>query len=121
MFRLIKQVFIALLSFSGFLASIVNNPGHTKFLSWNNQQCMIQLTLINLHPNEYSEWLCYYTFAVNLDRYMGSCNTLNDLFNRVCLPSKSDDLNLSPFNMITEINESKILTRHKSCKCKCKM
>ena len=52
---------------------------------------------------------------------MGSCNTLNDLFNRVCLPSKSDDLNLSPFNMITEINESKILARHKSCKCKCKM
>ena len=50
---------------------------------------------------------------------MGSCNTLNDLFNRVCLPSKSDDLNLSSFNMITEINESKILTRHKSCKCKC--
>ena len=55
MFRLIKQVFIALLSVSGFLASIVNNPGHTKCLSLTNQQCMIQLTLINLHPNEYIE------------------------------------------------------------------
>ena len=114
-------MFIALLSFSGFLASIVNTPGHTKCLSWNNQQCMTQLTLINLHPNEYIEWLRYYTFAVNLDRYMGSCNTLNDLFNRVCVPNKTDDLNLSSFNMIAGINESKILTRHKSYKCKCKI
>ena len=52
---------------------------------------------------------------------MGSCNTLNGLFNRVCVPNKTDDLNLSSFNMITEINESKILTRHKSCKSKCKI
>ena len=25
---------------------------HTKFISLNNQQCMIQNTLINLDPNE---------------------------------------------------------------------
>ena len=33
---------------------------------------------------------------------------------------KIDDLNLSVFNMITVINESKTLTKHISCKCKCK-
>ena len=31
------------------------------------------------------------------------------------------DLNLSMFNMITGINESKNLTKHVSCKCKCKL
>ena len=51
---------------------------------------------------------------------MGSCNTLNDLSNKVCGPSKTEDLNLRVFNMITGINESKILTKHVSCKCKCK-
>ena len=30
------------------------------------------------------------------------------------------DLNLSVFNMITGINESKTLTKHISCECKCK-
>ena len=42
---------------------------------------MIQITLINLYPNEYIQGLRSYPFAVNLDRCVGSCNTLNDLSN----------------------------------------
>ena len=38
----------------------------------------------------------------------------------MCVPNKTDDLNLSVFNMITGIIESKTLTKHISCKCKCK-
>ena len=51
---------------------------------------------------------------------MGICNTLNDISNRACVSNKTEDLNLSVFNMITGINELKILTRHISCECKCK-
>ena len=47
-----------------------------------------QPTLINLHPNEYSQGLCYYPFAVNLNRLVGSCNTLNGLSNRVVFQTK---------------------------------
>ena len=56
--------------------------------------------------------LHYYPFAVNLDRWVGSCNTLNDLSNKVCVPTKTEDLNLSVFNKITGINESEILAKH---------
>ena len=49
---------------------------------------------------------------------MGSCNTLNDLSNRICIPSKTEDLNLSVFNIIIGINESKILRKHISCERK---
>ena len=31
------------------------------------KQCMIQPTVINLHPNEYNEEFHYYLFAVKLD------------------------------------------------------
>ena len=34
--------------------------------------------------------------------------------NKVRVPDKTEDLNLSVFNMIIEINESKTLTKHKS-------
>ena len=44
---------------------------------------------------------------------------LLDLSNKVCVPNKTDGLNISVFNMITGINESKILTKHISCECKC--
>ena len=43
-------------------------------------------------------------FAVKLDRCVGSCKTLNDLFNKVCVPNKTENLNLSMFSMVTGIN-----------------
>ena len=73
-----------------------------------------------LHPNEYSQKFHDYPFAVKLDRCVGSCSTLNDLSNKVCVPNKTEDLNLSVFNMITGINESETLAKHISWKCKCK-
>ena len=36
----------------------------------------------------------------------GSCNTFDNLPNRVCVPNKTEDLNLHVFNMITEITDS---------------
>ena len=55
---------------------------------------------------------------VKLDSCIGSCNTLNNLSNKVCVPNKTEDLHLSLFNMITEVNESKTLTEHIACECK---
>ena len=64
----------------------------------------MQPTLIDLHPNEYSQELHYYLFAPKLDRCVGSCNSLNGLCNEICVPNKTEDVNLSMFNMITGIN-----------------
>ena len=114
MFKLIKKIFI------GLLIRIVNATNHTECLSLNNQRCEIQPTFINLHPNEYSQEFHYYPFIVELDKYVGSCNTFNDLSNKVYVPNKTEDLNLSAFSMITGINESKTLTKQISCECKCK-
>ena len=93
--------------FIGLLTGIVNASNNTKCVSLSNQKCMTQPTLINLHPNEYSQELHYYPFAIKLDRCVGSCNTLNDLSNKVCILNKTEDLNLSVFNMINRINELK--------------
>ena len=114
MFMLIKKMLI------GSVTGLTNGSNHTKCVSLSNQNCMTQPTLINLHCNEYNQELHYYQFAVKLDRCVGSCNTLNDLSNKVYVPNKTEDLNLSLFSMITGINEKKTLTKHIPCKCKCK-
>ena len=62
---------------------------------------MIQPTLTYLHPNEYNQEFHYYTFALKFDRCVGSCNTLNDLSNKVCVPNEIENLNMHVFNMIT--------------------
>ena len=78
----------------------------------------IQPNLINLHPNEYSQEFYCFQFAVKLDiRCVGSCNTLNDLPNKVrrtklFFPNKTEDLNLTVFNIIAGVNETITLKKH---------
>ena len=108
------QMFIVLLT------SLVNASNHTKCVSLSNEKCEIQRTLINLYPNGYSQELHDYPFAVNLERCVASCNTLNDLSYKVYVSNKTEDLSIHVFDMITGINQPKILTKHVSCKCTCR-
>ena len=82
MLGLIKKIFI------GLLTGIVRASTHTKSVSFSNPKFMIQPTLINLDSNKHSQEFYYYPFAVKLNRCVGSCNTLNGLFNKVCVPNK---------------------------------
>ena len=91
--------------FTVLIAGIINASNHTKFVSLSNQKCEIHPTLINLYLNKYNQELHYYPFAVKLDKCVESCNTLNDLFNRVCVSNKTEYLNIHVFNMITGKNE----------------
>ena len=99
---------------------LVSASNHTKCVFLSNQKCMVQPTLINLYPNEYSQELHYYPSAAKLDRCVESCSTLNDLSNKLCVPYKTEDLNLSVFNIITRINESKTLKNYILCEDECK-
>ena len=71
MFRLIKKVFIVLLSFSSSLA--------TKYESLNDEPCMIRPTLIDLSHVE----LKYYPFIISLDKCNRSCNVVSP---KICVP-----------------------------------
>ena len=106
MFELTNKIFIG--------------SNHNPFILLTNQKCMIQPNLINLHPNEYIQEFHYYPFPVKLDRCVGSCNTLNNVSNKLCIPTKTKDLNRSAFNMITGINELETLIEHIWYKCKCR-
>ena len=104
--------------FVGLLTSLVNGSNHTKYVSLTNEKCISQPTIINYHPNEYTHWLHYYPFPVNLDRCVDSCNTLKELSNKKFIPNKTENLNLNLFNMITRANLSKTLTKHVCILCK---
>ena len=83
MFGLIKNIFI------GLLTDIVSASNHTTCVLLSNQKCMIQPTLFNWHPHEYSQKFHYSYFSVKLDRCAESCYTLNDLCNKVWVPNKT--------------------------------
>ena len=115
MFGIIMKIFI------GLFTGLVNGSNHAKCVSLSSQKCSIQPTLIDSHSNEYNQEFHNYPVAVKLDRCVGSCNALNDLPNKVRFPNKSEHLNIRVFNMITGKNESKVLTKDISWKCKFKL
>ena len=96
MFGLIKKLFI------GLLIGLANGSNHKKCVSLSNQKYIIQP--FNLHTSEYSQECHYYTFAVTVDKWVESCNILNDWINNLCLPNNTENLNVNVFNMVTRIN-----------------
>ena len=57
---------------------------------------------------------------ISIGKCNGSCNGVDDIPTKIYVPSKTEDVNVKVFNMITRINEAKTLIKHISCDCKCK-
>ena len=57
---------------------------------------------------------------ISLDKCDGICDTFDDLSMKVCVPSKTKDLNVTVFNMVKRMNEPKTLVKNISGGCKCK-
>ena len=80
MFGSIEKLFIELLgacttgSFVGSLAS--NSKGHIKHVSLSNWPGQVKPTLVNINFNE----PLFYPFTVNVNKYGGSCNTIDNLY-----------------------------------------
>ena len=77
---------------------------------------MVKLTLIYLNSIERN----YNPSMINLDKYNVSCNVADGLSTEICVPSKTKDVNVKVFNIITRINKAKTLVKHISCDCKSK-
>ena len=41
---------------------------------------------------------------ISLDKYNGSINTLSEISVRICAPNKTEDVNLSVFNLIKHVS-----------------
>ena len=85
--------------FMGLLISILNASNHTKCFSLSNQKCLTEPTLFNLHPNKYSQELDWLNWIDVLEVVI-LLNTPNELSSKICIPNKTEDLNLRVFNML---------------------
>ena len=80
-------------------------------MSLNNEPRMAKHFLINLNPAE----LNFYPFIISLDKCNESCNVVDDLSTKICVPSETKGINVKIFNMITCINVAKTSLKHISC------
>ena len=85
----------------------------TKCQFLNDEPCMVLPTIIDLNPVE----LKYYPFIIRSNKCTRTCNVLSP---KICLPKETKGINFKTFNMLTNKNEAKTMTKHISCDCKCK-
>ena len=110
-FSLIKQVvFIALFRFSSCLAPVADQ---TKFISLNDEPCKVRPTFIDLNSTK----LKYYPFLISLDKCNWRYNTLSS---KIFFQKKKKSVNVKVFDVIANKNQTKTMTKHVSCDCKCK-
>ena len=116
MFGFTKKTFISLLDLSSGRSSACNSciaklSDRMKCISLNNRPCQARATLVGINSNE----PLYYPFTVSPNKCGGSCNTIDDLYGRACVPNKVKNMNVKVFNLMSGVNETRFLVQHESC------
>ena len=88
-----------------------------KCVSMNNQECKVRSKKINTNNNE----PVFYPFSIKVNKCSGSCNNINDLYAKLCVPDVVKNINLKVFNLMSWSNQTKQIKWHESCKCECKL
>ena len=109
MFGFIKKVFITAMTFFSFSVLNVNS---LESVSINNQECKARIKTINVNNNE----PVFYPYSINVNKRSGSCNNINDPYSKLYLPDIVKSINVKVFNLMQQINETKHIIWHETCK-----
>ena len=63
----------------------------------------------------------FYPYNVQANKCSGSCNTLDNPIETLCVPNVIKGLNMKVYNFLTMLNETRNVLWHESCKCVCKL
>ena len=77
----------------------LSNVNCLECVSMNNQECKIRPGIINLNTNE----PMVYRYSIKINKCKGSCNTINDLYAKICVPDNIKNTNVKVFNLNQEL------------------
>ena len=49
----------------------------------------------------------FYPFSINVNKYSGNCNNINNPSAKICAPDAVKDLNVRVFNLMSRTNETR--------------
>ena len=71
----------------------------------NNQECKVRPQNVNV--NSYAP--VFYYFSIKTNKCSGSCNNINDLYTKICVPDVVKNLNAKVFNLMSRTNETRLI------------
>ena len=88
-----------------------------KCVSMNNQECKVKPETININSNE----PFLYPYSIEISKYSGTCNNINDLYAKLCVPDVVKNINVKVFNLMSRTNETRHIKWCESFKCTCSL
>ena len=84
-FKIVKKVFLLELT-------ILSNFTNALIRLYFNEEswCKVRPEIISINSNN----LLFYPFSVKINKYSGNCNSINNLYARICVPDVKKDLNV---------------------------
>ena len=101
-------------TFFGFSPS---NSNSLQCVSMKNQECKINLEIINLNTNE----TVFYHFSIKVNKCSGSCNSINDPYAKLSVTDVVKNINVKVFSLMPRINETRHIIWNETCKCICRL
>ena len=77
--------------------------GALKCISMNNQECNVRPEIVDVSSNN----PIFYPFSVKINRCSGNCNSINDLYAKICVPDVVKNVNVKVSNLMSETNETR--------------
>ena len=103
------------LAISLFSALKVNS---LECLSLINRECMLRPKILNV--NEGIGEALFYPYNVLVNKYSGSCDTLDNPMSKICVPKIIKNVNIKVYNFLMRLNETRNVLWHESRKFVCK-
>ena len=110
---LLKGVCFTGLAFLSTLA----NANLLSCISMNNQGCKIRPEIVNINSKE----SIFFPVSIKASKCSISCNNINNLHAKLCVPDVVKDFNVIAFNLMSRTNGTRHIEWHKTCKCKCRL
>ena len=91
MFVFIKKIFCI---GSLFLPSLVSTTP-LSCISIKNQECKLRPEIVDINGNN----PIFHPFSIKINKFSGSCNSINNPYGKICVPDVIKDLNVKVFNV----------------------
>ena len=98
------------------LSDFTNANSPLSCISMNNQECKTRAHVINVNGDE----PVFFPFSIETSKCRGSCNNINYLYAKNCVPDIIKNLYVKVFNLMSRTNETRYIEWHETCKCGCK-
>ena len=113
MFGFIKKRFFTGLAF----LSTLTSENLLSCVSMDNHECKVRPQIVYLNRDE----PVFFPFSIKASKYSGSCNNINNSYEKLSGPGVVKNVNIKVFNLMSRTSETRLIEWHETRKRQCRL